>query len=326
MYQEFYHLTRNPFEMSPDPHFYFPTPLHNEALAILFYGVQMRKGFVVVTGEVGTGKTLLVRCLLDGLNRNNIAFAFVYNPVLSVNEFLTHVLTDFGISTGTRSKVDMLARLNNYLLERCSRGETTALVIDEAQLLSWELMEEIRLLTNLETTEHKLLQIVVAGQPELDRKLDSHGLRQLKQRVAMRCRLEALRKEDLPGYIQKRLELAGANSHAQLIFPEETIAAVYQFSSGIPRLINTICENALISGFSQQAQQVSPETIQEVARDLRLDQISNPPEPTKLELEEEPREEGNQVVERLMGVVEQWDNNLRPMSRKTERKSGTRTR
>ena len=250
MYQKYYSLTRKAFEMSPDPYFYFPTPLHNEAMATLYYGVQMRKGFVVVTGEVGTGKTLLVRCLLDSLTLHKIAFAFVYNPVLSVSGFLAHVLTDLGLPSVARYKVRMLAQLNHYLLERSSRGETTALVIDEAQLLSWELLEEIRLLTNLETSQNKLLQIVLVGQPELDHILDSHKLRQLKQRIGMRCRLEPLGRETVRGYV-RRPELAGANFGGAAIFPDETIGTVYQFSQGIPRLVNTLCENALISGFEE---------------------------------------------------------------------------
>src|ERR1700691_5131072 len=167
MYKKFYGLTRNPFEISPDPFFFCATPRHNEALAILGYGVLRRKGFVVVTGEVGTGKTLLVRCLLDSLTRNKVAFAYVYNPMLSVSDFLSHVIADLGLlPAAARTKTEALSRLNNYLMERSRQDLTTALVVDEAQLLSWELLEEIRLLTNLETTKHKLLQIVLVGQPE----------------------------------------------------------------------------------------------------------------------------------------------------------------
>src|ERR1700693_211674 len=182
MYKKFYGLTSNPFEVSPDPFFFYPTPRHTEALANLAYAVLRRKGFIVVTGEVGTGKTLLVRCLLDSLTRNRVAFAYVYNPLLSLPEFLAQLLTDLGMPSQGRPKTEMLSRLNNYLLARASRGGITALIIDEAQLLSWELLEEIRLLTNLETSQHKLLQIVLVGQPELDSRLDSQELRQLKQR------------------------------------------------------------------------------------------------------------------------------------------------
>lgn len=319
MYREYYGLRQKPFEMSPDPYFYYPTPPHNEAMAALYYGVQMRKGFVVVTGEVGTGKTLLVRCLLNALNRNKIAFAFVYNPVLSVTDFLAHVLTDLGLPPDARSKVKMLSQLNHYLMARSARGETSALVVDEAQLLSWELLEEIRLLTNLETSQHKLLQIVLVGQPELDRKLDSHELRQLKQRIGMRCRLEPLGLENLRGYIHQRLELAGANSHAGVIFPDETIDAVYQFSRGIPRLVNTLCENALISGFSRQTKQVRPEMIQEVAADLRLDLTPTSPAPISFDLEEK-----DKVIELLARMIEKWSISIEKASYKTDREHGAK--
>src|ERR1700749_4400795 len=208
MYRKFYGLTRNPFEVSPDPYFFYPTPGHNEALSLLTYGVLRRKGFVVATGEVGTGKTLLVRCLLDSFTINKIAFAYIYNPVLTVQSFLEQVLTDFGLAAA-RSKSEALSRLNNYLMTRSRDNLTTALVVDEAQLLDWNLLEEIRLLTNLETTSHKLLQIILAGQPELDRKLDSYELRQLKQRIGLRCRLLPLDCKEAAGYITRRIELAG---------------------------------------------------------------------------------------------------------------------
>lgn len=272
MYQKFYGLTRNPFEVSPDPYFFFPTPLHSEALANLAYGVLRRKGFVVVTGEVGTGKTLLVRCLLEVLSNNKTAFAYVYNPMMSVPEFLTHVVKDLGLlPSSARSKSETLARLNNYLMERSRQNLTTALVVDEAQLLSWELLEEIRLLTNLETTKHKLLQIVLVGQPEFERKLDSQQLRQLKQRIALRCNLAPLGPGESKAYIYRRLELAGANSHASAIFSDETIALIHEFSRGLPRLINTICENALLLGFGNRQSRITPEIVQEVAADLHLD-------------------------------------------------------
>jgi general secretion pathway protein A len=270
MYRRFYGLTRNPFELSPDPSFFYQTPLHNEAFAILNYCVLRRKGFVVVTGEVGTGKTLLLRCLLDALTRSQIAFALIYNPRLSVTEFLAYVLTDLRVPFTGHTKGEMLSQLNNYLLLRSRRGTTTVLVVDEAHLLNWELLEEIRLLTNLETSQHKLLQIVLVGQPELDRKIDSDELRQLKQRIAMRCRLEPLGLKDLRGYIRRRLELAGATSHGVTIFSNEAIAAIHHFSGGIPRLANTLCENSLISGYGRQVKRITADIVQEVAADLRL--------------------------------------------------------
>ena len=276
MYKKFYGLTRNPFEVSPDPYFFFQTPRHTEALANLAYGVFRRKGFVVVTGEVGTGKTLLVRCLLEVLSNNKTAFAYIYNPMISVPEFLTHVVNDFGlVPSTTRSKSETLTRLNNFLMERSRQDLTTALVVDEAQLLSWELLEEIRLLTNLETTKHKLLQIVLVGQPEFDRKLDSQELRQLKQRIALRCTLKPLGRDEIKGYIYRRLELAGAVSRAAAIFPDETIAVIHHFSRGIPRLINTLCENSLLLGFGHGQRQITCEIVREVAADLHLDRSAD---------------------------------------------------
>jgi general secretion pathway protein A len=270
MYRKFYNLTRNPFEVSPDPYFFYPTPQHNEALALLNYGVLRRKGFVVVSGEVGTGKTLLVRCLLDSLALQKVAFAYINNPILTVQSFLEQVLTDLGLTAVARTKSEALARLNNYLMARSREDLTTALVVDEAQLLSWELLEEIRLLTNLETAHHKLLQIVLAGQPELDEKLDSHQLRQLKQRVGLRCNLLPLELKEVEGYIHRRLELAGANESEKQIFPRESVEAVYSLSKGIPRLVNTLCENSLMLGFGLQLSQITPAIVREVAEDFRL--------------------------------------------------------
>jgi general secretion pathway protein A len=277
MYKKFYSLTRNPFDVSPDPFFFYPTPRHNEALALLNYGVLRRKGFVVVTGEVGTGKTLLVRCLLDSLALHKIAFAYIYNPILTVQTFLEQVLTDLGLSAAARSKSEALSRLNNYLMARARDDLTTALVVDEAQLLSWNLLEEIRLLTNLETTQHKLLQIVLAGQPELDLKLDSHQLRQLKQRVGLRCNLLPLELKEVEGYIHRRLALAGAKQNENAVFSRKAIEAIYVFSNGIPRLVNTLCENSLMLGYSLLLRQITPAIVQEVASDFHLGQSADPP-------------------------------------------------
>ena len=277
MYKAFYGLTRNPFEISPDPYFLFSTARHNEALASIVHGVLRHKGFIVVTGEVGTGKTLLVRCLMELLRRQEIASANVFNPCLSPLEFLRYIVGDLGIKTANQDKGSMLLELNNYLIARHRRNTTTVLIVDEAQHLEPELLEEIRLLTNLETSQQKLLQIVLVGQPELDKKMDSADLRQLKQRVALRCQLEPLTEEEAKSYILRRLQRAGANSHATTMFPGETIASVYRYSKGIPRLINTVCENALIISYAGKAESVRPEVIDEVAKDLRLNVLSHPP-------------------------------------------------
>ena len=276
MYESFYGLKRSAFELSPDPRFFYPTPSHNEALAILSYGVMRRKGFVVVTGEVGTGKTLLLRYLMEFMERNSIDFAFVHNPKLSVLDFLGYIVSDLQLSPGSKTKGELLATLNDYLITRSRRGATTAIIVDEAHLLDPELLEEVRLLTNLETSQHKLIQLVLVGQPELDEKLDSPGLRQLKQRVCLRSQLKPLTCEQSESYINRRLMLAGRKSPCAPIFTAAAIEAIYDLSHGIPRVINNLCENCLIFGYGKQMRQIPVETIREVALDLRLNRMSPP--------------------------------------------------
>ena len=271
MYKTFYNLQRNPFEISPDPSFLFPTKRHNEALAALYYGVRRHKGFVVMTGEVGTGKTMLVRCLLQLLNRDNVSYAYIFNSRLSPHEFLQYIAGDFGLSVPGKTKGELLLELSHYLIARHHQKLTTVLVVDEAHHVSADVLEEIRLLTNLETTQEKLLQILLVGQPELDEKLDSVELRQLKQRIALRSQLEALDLEETRGYIHRRLNLAGSTIEAAMqLFPDDTIERVHWHSRGIPRLINTVCENALITSFAKKVGSVVPEVIEEVALDFRL--------------------------------------------------------
>jgi len=269
MYKRFYNLQRNPFEITPDPSFLFATKKHNEALASLYYGVKRRKGFVVMTGEVGTGKTLLVRCLLQILSRANVAYAYVFNPRLTPMEFLQYVAGDFRLPTAGKSKSELLLDISSLVIARFKKGSATVLVVDEAHHLSVEVLEEIRLLTNLETPEQKLLQILLVGQPELDYKLDSIALRQLKQRIALRSCLSALTLEETQGYVYRRLQLAGSLNPSELI-PIETIVELHRQSRGFPRLINTLCENALIHGYARQSLSISPEIITEIAADFRL--------------------------------------------------------
>jgi general secretion pathway protein A len=270
MYKTFYNLRRNPFEITPNPFFLFLTKGHTEALATLYYGISRHKGFVVMTGEVGTGKTLLVRSVLQLLKHSNVAYAYVFNSRLSSLEFLQYVAEDFGLAALGKTKNEVLLDLNKYLIARHEKKLTAVLVVDEAHHLSAEVLEEIRLLTNLETTQEKLLQILLVGQPELDEKLDSFDLRQLKQRIAVRSQLEPLDLQETTSYIQRRLQLAGANSSTGDLFPEETIAEVYRHSRGIPRVINTLCENALIGAYARQLRSVPPDIIDEVTADFRL--------------------------------------------------------
>lgn len=271
MYKAFFGLARNPFELTPDPACFVATRRHNEALAALYYGVRWHKGFVVVTGEVGTGKTMLLRCLLDLLKGSeDTAYAYLFNSRLSTTEFLQYILSDLGLGTSGKNKSEMLFEFGKYLIGRGESQQTTVLIVDEAHSISDDLLEEIRLLSNLETTDTKLLQIVLVGQPELDEKLDSAHLRQLKQRIALRAQLGPLSLDEATEYINRRMEIAGRPTGAEPIFPPETIAAVYRNSNGLPRLINTICENALIGAYSQQLRNVSPQIVDKVAADFRL--------------------------------------------------------
>ncbi|MGC1871356.1 MAG: AAA family ATPase [Acidobacteriaceae bacterium] len=272
MYKAFFNLTCNPFELTPDPAYFFPTKRHDEALAALHYGVRRHKGFVVVTGEVGTGKTLLLRCLLGLLKGSqDVAYAYVFNSRLSPREFLQYIVSDFGLAASGKNKSELLLELAQFLGSRGAKKLTTVLIIDEAHHLSADILEEVRLLSNLETSDEKLLQIVLAGQPELDDKLDSVGLRQLKQRIALRAQLGPLDADETKGYIERRLQIAGATSRTDPLFCAQTIASVYRYSHGLPRTINTICENALIAAYARQLQSVTPDIIDDVAKELRLD-------------------------------------------------------
>jgi general secretion pathway protein A len=277
MYKAFFHLTRNPFDLTPDPTCFVPTKRHNEALTALYYGIRRHKGFVVLTGEVGTGKTLLLRCLLRLLKESkDVAYAYLFNGRLSSTEFLQYILSDLGLPTSGKNKSDLLFDLGQFLVSRGSRKMTTVLIVDEAHHLSADILEEVRLLSNLETDDDKLLQIILVGQPELDEKLDSVGLRQLKQRIAVRTHLGSLDADETKRYIEQRLQIAGANLCTDPLFSAQTFAAVYHHSRGLPRLINTICDNALVTAYARRLPSVTVDIIGDVAKEFRLNVVRSP--------------------------------------------------
>jgi general secretion pathway protein A len=272
MYKNFFNLKENPFNVNPDPRYLFLTPQTQEALACLTYGIETRKGFILLTGEVGTGKTTLLNKLLDSLHQQHIATAFIFNPRLSVSQFFDFMMTDFGIPCEPRMKSQVLLKLNQWLLERYRAGQRAVLIVDEAQNLSPQMLEEIRLLTNLETSTEKLLQIVLAGQPELDHKLNQPQLRQLRQRITLRSKTRPLTLKETRGYIAERLRIAGGGGEEQ-IFTVEAIEAIHRYAGGIQRVTNLLSEHALISAYANQRKPIPAEIIEEVARDFELDQI-----------------------------------------------------
>ena len=305
MYKTFFKLKRNPFNPTPDPVCFVPTKRHNEALAALYHGVRQHKGFVVLTGEVGTGKTLLLRCLLGLLKESkDVAYAYLFNGRLSPTEFLQYILSDFGLPASGKSKYELLLDLGHFLTSRGAARMTTVLIVDEAHHLSADILEEVRLLSNLETTDDKLLQIVLVGQPELDEKLDSVELRQLKQRVAVRTYLSALDADETLRYIDQRLQIAGALPYSSPLFSEEAISAVHRYSRGLPRLINTLCENALIAAYAKRLLSVPAEIVDSVAREFRLDLVSLPDAESVDELSQSDVRRTLDALRRLLGSLE----------------------
>lgn len=272
MYKEFFGLKANPFNVNPDPRYLFLTRHTEEALACLTYGIQSRKGFVLLTGEVGTGKTTLINKLLEWLRTQQVATAFIFNSRMNVPQFLDYMLADFSISCDSKAKSQILLKLYGWLLERYRAGETAVLIVDEAQNLSDEVLEEIRLMTNLETFTEKLIQIVLVGQPELEQKLRQPHLRQLRQRLTLRAKTHPLTLEETRAYIAQRLRIAGSNG--QQVFDPEALAAIHHYSHGIPRVVNLICEHCLVSAFVDQQKVVGRPVVEVVAKDFELDDTS----------------------------------------------------
>jgi type II secretory pathway predicted ATPase ExeA len=268
LYKTFLGLKSVPFSVSPDPRYLFLTKHTQEALACLTYGIAERKGFILLSGEVGTGKTTILNRLLDWLHERQIATSFIFNPQLTVPEFFNFMMDDFCIPCESQMKSQMLLKLNRWLLDRYAASERAVLIVDEAQTLSPQLLEEIRLLTNLETPTEKLLQIVLAGQPELEVNLDQPQLRQLRQRITLRAKTCPLTLDETRQYIAERLRIAGYEG--QGLFLPEAVEAAHEYSRGIPRLVNVLCEHALISAFAQERNPIPREIIREVAADFGL--------------------------------------------------------
>ena len=273
MYAPFFGLKKEPFGMTPDPSFLFLTVQHRETLAGMSYALLTSKGFVVITGEAGTGKTTLLTRTLQSLPKERIQFSMILNPTLTPSEFLESVLLDFGFRDVPASKAQRLTKLQQFLLEGERAGKISALVVDEAHKLSVDLLEEIRLLGNFERTDKKLLQIVLAGQSELDRTLEREDLWQLKQRVALRLSLRPLAKQEIEQYIRHRWVKAGGVDSP---FSAEAVALVARFSRGIPRVVNAICDNALMLAFAEGASSVGPVQVQAAAKDLRIGSAADP--------------------------------------------------
>ena len=277
MYKSYFGLRENPFNVNPDPRYLYLTKQIEEALTGLMYGIQTRKGFITLTGEVGTGKTTLVNRLLDWLRQRRTRTAFLFNSRMNTSHLFDFILAEFEIACESRTKSQQLMKLNQWLLERYRAGETAVLIIDEAQNLSYPVLEEIRMLTNLETSTEKLLQIVLSGQPELEEKLKLPQLRQLKQRITLRCKTAPLTKEQTHAYIAERLRIAGTTG--EQIFSPEAMDTVHMYSLGIPRVVNLLCEHALINTYVEQERVVSPKIVEDIAREFQLDEIEPIPPP-----------------------------------------------
>jgi general secretion pathway protein A len=259
MYLNFYGLKEKPFNTTPDPKFLFLTAGHREALAQLVYGVQEAKGFIVLSAEIGTGKTTLLQALLRQLDGTNTAVAYVFNSTLGFDGILEYMLRDFGIEKGGDTRAARLFALNNFLIERRRSNQNTVLIIDEAQNLDPPTLEEVRLLSNFESPSGKLLQIVLAGQPELNHKLALPELRQLRQRVALRCTIPALDADETREFIRTRLRIAGARDVG--IFTDRAVKRIAEWSGGIPRLINIACDHCLLVGYADEKKHVDRDIV-----------------------------------------------------------------
>ena len=266
MYESFYSLKRKPFAITSNPFFLYLSQRHKEALSYLTYGIKERVGFIEITGEVGTGKTTICRALLNQLDEKTKT-AFIFNSSLSELQLLQTIIEDLGIKTDKKTRGGLFSDLNRFLIEQLALNNNVVVIIDEAQNLSLRLLEQIRMLSNLEAENEKLIQIVLVGQPELREKLNSPKLRQLRQRISVRYHMKALDKEEVPRYIEHRLKLAGANGAAP-VFEEKAIGEIYNYSGGIPRLINIVCDKALLTGFVLEKRVIEPSIIRQCIQEI----------------------------------------------------------
>jgi general secretion pathway protein A len=265
VYLDFYGLKEPPFSITPNPKYLFYSGKHREALNHLLYGIRERKGFVQITGEVGAGKTTLCRALLEQLG-NNYSTALILNPALDPDLLVKNIATEFGLNVSGMDRLDMMEQINWFLLKELEEGRECVLIIDEAQTLTNELLDQVRMLSNLETYDRKLLQIVLMGQPELRDRLNDPALRQLRQRITVRYHLEPLKKHEISQYVQHRLEISGAERTPNFTFP--AMWRIFKYTKGIPRLVNALCDKCLLAGFVQQSERITFGLVGRAVREL----------------------------------------------------------
>jgi general secretion pathway protein A len=269
VYLDHYGLTEPPFDITPNPRFLFYSAKHREAYNHLLYGLRERKGFVQLTGEVGAGKTTLCRAMLEQLDNQHYATALILNPVMSADELIKAIAIEFGLPVSGLDRLDTIAVINEFLLQQVERGKDAVLIVDEAQDLTDELLEQVRLLSNLETDDRKLLQIVLMGQPELRDRLNNPRLRQLRQRITVRYHLPPLTRDEVNQYVQHRLHVSGGNGTPY--FTRPALWRVYRYTQGIPRLVNAVCDKALLAGFVAQSEKIDFRLVSRAVRELEGD-------------------------------------------------------
>jgi general secretion pathway protein A len=266
MYANFYKLRKEPFNVTPDPTFLFLSPSHKEAIGVLLYGIKSRKGFIAIIGEVGTGKTTMVRTYLNSINRGALKLIYLFNPNLTFNALLKNLLAEFDVKPASDEVNYMISQLHRCLIDQYRKGRNVTVIIDEAQNMPLPTLESLRMLSNLETTREKLLQIVLVGQPELEAMLMRHELRQLRNRIALLAKIRPLTEKESLNYIQSRLDKVSLRKNNR-IFTNEALRLIVKRAQGIPRTINILCDNALITGYGYQSSVITADIIKEIIAD-----------------------------------------------------------